>query len=101
MSNFSFARLSLVARKEIVDLLRDRKSIFLALFGVAISGPLVVCLLYFVAQSIRRLIDEKTAHRAIRTGLVQSLAFASAWGDNLRRENNRIILKLLNSGRKL
>ena len=61
MSNFSFSRLSLVTRKEIVDLLRDRKSIFLALFGVAISGPLVVCLLYFVAQSIQGRFDKTTA----------------------------------------
>ena len=61
MSGFSFTRLSLVARKEIVDLLRDRKSIFLALFGVAISGPLVVCLLYFVAQSIQGRFDKTTA----------------------------------------
>ena len=61
MNGFSFARLSLVTRKEIVDLLRDRKSIFLALFGVAISGPLVVCLLYFVAQSIQGRFDKTTA----------------------------------------
>ncbi len=61
MSAFSLTRLSLVARKEIVDLLRDRKSIFLALFGVAISGPLVVCLLYFVAQSIQGRIEKITA----------------------------------------
>ncbi len=61
MNGFSFSRLALVARKEIVDLLRDRKSIFLALFGVAISGPLVVCLLYFVAQSIQGRIDKITA----------------------------------------
>ncbi|MEO7254510.1 MAG: ABC transporter permease [Casimicrobium sp.] len=61
MNAFSFSRLALVARKEIVDLLRDRKSIFLALFGVAISGPLVVCLLYFVAQSIQGRIDKITA----------------------------------------
>lgn len=61
MSTFSMTRLSLVARKEIVDLLRDRKSIFLALFGVAISGPLVVCLLYFVAQSIQGRFDKTTA----------------------------------------
>ena len=60
-SSFSFVRLQLVARKEIVDLLRDRKSIFLALFGVAISGPLVVCLLYFVAQSIQGRIEKITA----------------------------------------
>jgi len=61
MSAFSLTRLSLVARKEVVDLLRDRKSIFLALFGVAISGPLVVCLLYFVAQSIQGRIEKITA----------------------------------------
>ena len=61
MSAFSLTRLSIVAHKEIVDLLRDRKSIFLALFGVAISGPLVVCLLYFVAQSIQGRIEKITA----------------------------------------
>ncbi len=61
MSLFSISRLSLVARKEITDLLRDRKSIFLALFGVSISGPLVVCLLYFVAQSIQGRIEKITA----------------------------------------
>ena len=61
MSGFSITRLSLVARKEVLDLLRDRKSIFLALFGVAVSGPLVVCLLYFVVQSIQGRLDQTTA----------------------------------------
>ena len=49
-SAFSLSRLALVARKEFTDLLRDRKSIFWALFAVAISGPLVVGAL---ADSIR------------------------------------------------
>ncbi len=60
-NTFSPTRLWLVARKEILDLLRDRKSIFMALLGVTISGPLVVCLLYFVAQSIQGRIDKITA----------------------------------------
>ena len=45
-SAFSVERLALVAHKEFTDLLRDRKSIFWALFAVAISGPLVVGILY-------------------------------------------------------
>ena len=61
MSAFSLPRLALVARKELLDLLRDRKSIFMALFGVAISGPLVVCLLYFVGQSIQGRLEKPTA----------------------------------------
>jgi sodium transport system permease protein len=61
MSGFSVSRLSLVARKEFVDLLRDRKSIFWALFAVAISGPLVVGILYFVVQSVTERIEKTTA----------------------------------------
>ena len=61
VSNFSVSRLALVARKEFTDLLRDRKSIFWALFAVAISGPLVVGILYFVVQSVTERIDKTTA----------------------------------------
>ena len=57
-SAFSLSRLALVARKEFTDLLRDRKSIFWALFAVAISGPLVVGILYFVVQSITARIEQ-------------------------------------------
>ncbi len=60
-SKFSLQRTSIVARKEFLDLLRDRKSIFWALFAVAISGPLVVCLLYFVTKSVTERIDKATA----------------------------------------
>ena len=60
-SSFSVERLALVARKEFTDLLRDRKSIFWALFAVAISGPLVVGILYFVLQSVTDRIDKTTA----------------------------------------
>ena len=60
-SRFSLSRLTLVARKEFMDLLRDRKSIFWALFAVAISGPLVVGILYFVVQSVTERIDKITA----------------------------------------
>ena len=61
MNGFSPYRLALVARKEFTDLLRDRKSIFWALFAVAISGPLVVGILYFVLQSVTDRIDKTTA----------------------------------------
>jgi len=61
LSAFSFNRLALVARKEFTDLLRDRKSIFWALFAVAISGPLVVGILYFIVQSVTERIDKTTA----------------------------------------
>ena len=61
MSGFSFSRLMLVAHKEFTDLLRDRKSIFWALFAVAISGPLVVGILYFVLQSVTARIEKTTA----------------------------------------
>ena len=60
-SAFSVERLALVAHKEFTDLLRDRKSIFWALFAVAISGPLVVGILYFVLQSVTDRIDKTTA----------------------------------------
>lgn len=50
MSAFSFTRMVTVARKELFDLLRDRKSIFWALFAVSISGPIVVGLLYFITK---------------------------------------------------
>ncbi|MBC7709405.1 MAG: ABC transporter permease, partial [Rhizobacter sp.] len=61
MSTFSFSRLLLVARKELLDLLRDRKSIFWALFTVVISGPLVVGLLYFVGKTVSDRIEKVTA----------------------------------------
>ena len=61
MSGFSSSRLMLVAHKEFTDLLRDRKSIFWALFAVAISGPLVVGILYFVLQSVTARIEKTTA----------------------------------------
>jgi sodium transport system permease protein len=60
-SPFSLARLSTVARKELLDLLRDRKSIFWALFAVAISGPLVVGALYFVTKTLTDRIDQTIA----------------------------------------
>jgi sodium transport system permease protein len=60
-SKFSLQRMATVARKEFLDLLRDRKSIFWALFAVTISGPLVVCLLYFVAKSVTERVDKATA----------------------------------------
>ena len=61
MSAFSLSRLLLVARKELLDLLRDRKSIFWALFTVIISGPLVVGLLYFVGKTVSDRIEKVTA----------------------------------------
>ena len=61
MSAFSLSRLLLVARKELLDLLRDRKSIFWALFTVVISGPLVVGLLYFVGKTVSDRIEKVTA----------------------------------------
>jgi sodium transport system permease protein len=61
MSAFSFSRMLIVARKELSDLLRDRKSIFWALFAVTISGPLVVGILYFVTKTITERIDKTTA----------------------------------------
>ncbi len=61
MKTFSLSRTAIVARKELVDLLRDRKSIFWALFAVAISGPLVLCILYFVTKAVSERIDKITA----------------------------------------
>ena len=61
MNGFSASRLMLVARKELLDLLRDRKSIFWALFTVVISGPLVVGLLYVVAKTVSERIEKVTA----------------------------------------
>jgi sodium transport system permease protein len=61
MNRFSVSRLLLVARKELLDLLRDRKSIFWALFTVVISGPLVVGLLYVVAKTVSDRIEKVTA----------------------------------------
>ena len=60
-SMFSLTRLLLVAGKEFSDLLRDRKSIFWGLFAVAISGPLVVGMIYFVAQSVTERVEKVTA----------------------------------------
>lgn len=61
MSQFSIRRAATVARKELIDLLRDRKSIFWALFAVSISGPLVLGILYFVTKSVSERIDKTTA----------------------------------------
>ena len=61
MSAFSLSRLLLVARKELLDLLRDRKSIFWALFTVVISGPLVVGLLYFFGKTVSDRVEKVTA----------------------------------------
>jgi sodium transport system permease protein len=61
MRDFSFARCATIARKEIVDLLRDRKSIFWALFAVAISGPLVLAILYFVTKAVSERVEKTTA----------------------------------------
>jgi sodium transport system permease protein len=58
---WSLARFLTVAHKELTDLLRDRKSIFWAMFTVAISGPLVVCALYFITKSVSERIDKTTA----------------------------------------
>jgi sodium transport system permease protein len=61
MSGFSLSRMLLVATKEFVDLLRDRKSVFWALFAVAISGPLVIGILYFVTKSVTDRIEKTVA----------------------------------------
>ncbi len=61
MSTFSFSRMVIIARKELFDLLRDRKSVFWALFAVTISGPIVVGLLYFVTKTISERIEKVTA----------------------------------------
>ncbi|TAG03406.1 MAG: ABC transporter permease [Betaproteobacteria bacterium] len=61
MSRFSLPRTLLVATKEFADLLRDRKSVFWALFAVAISGPLVIGILYFVTKSVTERIEKTVA----------------------------------------
>ncbi len=61
MSAFSFTRMVTVARKELFDLLRDRKSIFWALFAVSISGPIVVGLLYFITKTVSERVEKTTA----------------------------------------
>lgn len=61
LSMFSPARLAVVARKEFSDLLRDRKSVFWALFAVAISGPLVLGILYFVTKSVTERVEKTVA----------------------------------------
>ncbi len=61
MNRLSMSRLLLVARKEFMDLLRDRKSVFWALFAVAISGPLVIGILYFVMKSVTERIEKTVA----------------------------------------
>jgi sodium transport system permease protein len=61
MSSFSLVRMLTVARKELFDLLRDRKSIFWALFAVSISGPLVVGLLYFITKTVTERVEKTTA----------------------------------------
>jgi sodium transport system permease protein len=58
---WSLARFLTVAHKELTDLLRDRKSIFWAMLTVAISGPLVVCALYFITKSVGERVDKTTA----------------------------------------
>jgi sodium transport system permease protein len=61
MSGFTFSRTLTVARKELFDLLRDRKSIFWALFAVSISGPIVVGLLYFITKTVSERVSKTTA----------------------------------------
>ncbi len=61
MRSFSLQRFAIVTRKELTDLLRDRKSIFWAFFSVAISGPIVVGLLYVITQSIDERMEKTTA----------------------------------------
>ncbi|MFV0679629.1 ABC transporter permease [Ottowia sp.] len=58
--SLSLQRLATVTRKELVDLLRDRKSIFWALFTVAISGPLVLAIIFLVAQSVVDRVERTT-----------------------------------------
>jgi len=73
---WSFTRLATIAHKEMTDLLRDRKSIFWALFAVAISGPLVVCALYFITKTVNERIDQTTAsivNAALAPDLVRHL----------------------------
>ncbi len=55
------ARLWCVTRKELRDLLRDRKSIFWGLFAVALSGPLVLGIIYFGAGAINDRVEHLTA----------------------------------------
>lgn len=61
MSGFTLSRTLTVARKELFDLLRDRKSIFWALFAVSISGPIVVGLLYFITKTVSERVSKTTA----------------------------------------
>ncbi|MGL4231274.1 MAG: ABC transporter permease [Casimicrobium sp.] len=61
MSNFSMSRCLTIARKEIVDLLRDRKSIFWTLLAVAISGPLVLGIIFIVMTAVSERVDKTTA----------------------------------------
>ncbi|MFN3628752.1 MAG: ABC transporter permease [Casimicrobiaceae bacterium] len=61
MKRFDWARLATVTRKELTDLLRDRKSIFWALFAVAISGPLVLGVMYFAIEAVSDRIKRITA----------------------------------------
>ena len=60
-ATWSLSRFLTVAKKELTDLLRDRKSIFWAMLTVAISGPLVVCALYFITKSVSERVDKTTA----------------------------------------
>ncbi len=50
-------RLGTVLRKEVLDLLRDRKSLFWMLFASAISGPLVLGILYFAFKTVSERLD--------------------------------------------
>ncbi|MCX8098938.1 MAG: ABC transporter permease [Casimicrobiaceae bacterium] len=56
------AHLVAVLRKEITDLLRDRKSMFWTLFASIISGPLVLGLLYTIAKTVGERIERTTAY---------------------------------------
>jgi len=58
----SWLRLGTVLRKELTDLLRDRKSIFWGLFAVAISGPLVLGVLYVAIKTVSDRLEKVTAH---------------------------------------
>ncbi|MBL8311241.1 MAG: ABC transporter permease [Burkholderiales bacterium] len=59
-ADFSWARWLVVTQKEFTDLLRDRKSIFWALFAVAISGPLMVGLMYWLTTAVMDRVDKLT-----------------------------------------
>jgi sodium transport system permease protein len=61
MMPLNAARLATVTRKELTDLLRDRKSIFWALFAVAISGPLVLGVMYFAIKAVSDRVERITA----------------------------------------